>query len=39
MDDSDWWILTTNLPPTSVTNLFDDALPDTEGFYRIRVVR
>jgi hypothetical protein len=39
MDGTNWWTLSTNMPPTPVTNLFDDTFLDTEGYYRIRAVR
>jgi hypothetical protein len=39
MDGTNWWILSTNMPPTPVTNLFDDTFLDAEGYYRIRAVR
>jgi hypothetical protein len=36
---TNWSILSTNIPPTPITNLFDDSILDPEGFYRVRAVR
>jgi hypothetical protein len=34
-----WLCIRTNLPPTALTNSFEDALQRTNAFYRIRVAR